>query len=588
MFAIRFVFGLLIFLLSINAFAQQQTDEDLKDKLQKEVKLLEQILTDAQNLRLPENRALVFARVGSAYWKIDEKLARQLFQNSVSELLTAQAEVENEKGNKQYFSNLIYGQSPRMEIVNFIATRDAEFALEVLAKTRPARIAQSFNNLTGENQTPAQQYAKNEIQVEQRLLTLAAEQNPQIAVKRVRDSLKKGVNYETLNLLNKIYAKDAETANRLAEEITQKFLETDFSKNYAEMELIGYFVTEFGREKSAEEKFVKVPAEMVRNLLLKMTDYWLGQKNTQLYGYWRCVALIEKIFPDRAVKLKQKLEKINNQYQNGEYEEYNKLIQSNATPDELIAQAEKFQTSYRNEIYRLAAEKYAQNGNIAQAEKILSTEMPEDVSEQYLSQFYTNLVYQLTSQGKFDEANAYANQIPDENQRINSLINLANQIFWRNQKENQKLAENVLAQARALIPDAPETQADMNNAINLAMAYATIEPKEAFPLIESLTPMLNELAQANFVMAKFRNYGGYRQGEMQITAGNYLGVYNVENVLRTLKKSDFDRALQFTSGFNRLETRISLQLQLIDENLINGSAIINLPISTRFNSKISF
>jgi hypothetical protein len=88
-FVARFFSGLFILLLSFNAFAQTN-EEQIKEKLQKETKLLEQILSDAANFRLPENRAFVLSRVGNAYWKLDEKLARKLFQDSIAALVTAQ------------------------------------------------------------------------------------------------------------------------------------------------------------------------------------------------------------------------------------------------------------------------------------------------------------------------------------------------------------------------------------------------------------------------------------------------------------------------------------------------------------------
>ncbi len=156
-----FVFALLVFPFSVFA---QSNDEAAKEKLRQETALLEQILTDAKNLRLPENRAFIYAKVGNALWQTDEKRARALFQNSIADLIVAQTEAEAEKGKKEYLNNLIYGQSPRWDILNSIAARDAEFALDALIKTRPARITQAISNLTGDRQSQNHQYAKSEIQ----------------------------------------------------------------------------------------------------------------------------------------------------------------------------------------------------------------------------------------------------------------------------------------------------------------------------------------------------------------------------------------------------------------------------------------
>ena len=77
----------LLLILSAGIFAQD-TDEAIKEKMARQTKLLEEILADAKTLRLPENRALVFARVGNAYWQTDEKKARKLFADAIADTIT--------------------------------------------------------------------------------------------------------------------------------------------------------------------------------------------------------------------------------------------------------------------------------------------------------------------------------------------------------------------------------------------------------------------------------------------------------------------------------------------------------------------
>lgn len=584
MFARKALLFSLLFILSASNFAQTADEEAAKMKLARQTKLLEQILADAKTLRLPENRALIFARVGNAYWQSDEKKARKLFADAISDVIAAQTESLDEKINKQYYQAMFYGQSPRMDIINLLGSRDAELALEYLTKSRPPILAEAVKESNDDVTSMIQQYARAEIAAEQRLLGLAAEQNPQLAVKRVREIMKKGYSYETLNLLKKIYAKDPQTADKLAEELAESFLNVDFSKNYQTSDAAGYFVADMGRQRGKDEKALQIPDELLRRLIIAMTDNWLGSKNNQMYGYWNSMTVIERLFPDRAAKIKKKLEQINSQNQNEEVLEYNKLLASDATPEQLVVEAEKFQTSYRNQIYRTAATKFANNGNIAQAEKILQSTAADGQSEYYLSQLYHNLANQLAGKGDFEAANNYINQIPDQNQRINALINLANAVYQKDRKENQKWAESILNQARDLISNPPETQTDFNAATTLAVAYAPFDTNESFRLVESILPSLNEIIQANFVLMKFRNYGGFRQSEMQIAAGNSLGLYNLDNALRVLKEKDFERTLQFANGITRPEMRVWYQLQLIDEN----SLTVNLPINSRQFIKSGF
>jgi hypothetical protein len=251
-----------------------------------------------------------------------------------------------------------------------------------------------------------------------------------------------------------------------------------------------------------------------------------------------------------------------------------------ATSEELLSQAEKYPRSYRNEIYRRAAEKTAQSGNMAEAQKIITTNLSEEEAEGYLSQLNYNLATQAISQGKFNEANQFINQIPEENMRLNTLVYLATSIYQKAPEENQKWAASVLDEARALISNEPEKTSEINALVNVAAAYAQIEPAQAFRLIESLTSPLNEYSEASAVVAKFNDYGNFRKGEYPMSAGNNpLGVYSLTNVLQTLKGKDFDRVIRFTNGFNRLDVRVSLMIQLVDWNFPMRGSTINIMTS---------
>lgn len=576
--SIRFFFVLALFVFPFSVFAQSN-DEAIKEKLRQETAFLEQILADAKNLRLPENRAFIYAKVGNALWQTDEKRARAFFQNSIADLIAAQTEAEAEKGKKEYLNNLIYGQSPRWDILQIIAARDAEFALDAMLKTRPVKIAQAISNLNGDNQSQSQRYAQNEIRNEQSIIAMAVEQSSQRAVKLLRESLKKGVSYDTVNLLRKIHQKDPETANELAETVGQNLLATKFDEHRQDTSLLQNFLVEFGHVKTPENAaMLKVPDSLVRDLADKLVKFLLRPSATSFYANSSAIKIVERFFPASVQQIKQKQAKFENQ--NGQFESFNKLMNGEASPEELLSQADKYSEHLRNQIYRRAAEKTAQSGNVPGAQKIIQANMSEEESESYLSHFYYNLATHAISQGKFNEANQFINQMSDENTRINTLIYLATSIYEKNPEENQKWAASVLDQARALIPNVPETTSEMNYLAQIAAAYAQIDTAEAFRLIESLNAPLNEYSEASAVVAKFNDYGNFRQGEYQISTNSIPFAYNLTNVLQKLKNKDFNRTIQFINGFNRLDTRIGLQIQMIDWNLSNSS-IQNLPIKGR-------
>ncbi|HTH36912.1 MAG TPA: hypothetical protein VL572_03060, partial [Pyrinomonadaceae bacterium] len=126
--------------LGINA---QDNDEEAKEKQRQKLLIAESIVGDIGQLVLEENRSVALARLGSSIWTFDEKRARGMFQEAIGELIAAQAAAEaNRKTNQN--NELLTGQSTRPQVLNSIAQRDAEFALQSFYKTRPAAIQRAM------------------------------------------------------------------------------------------------------------------------------------------------------------------------------------------------------------------------------------------------------------------------------------------------------------------------------------------------------------------------------------------------------------------------------------------------------------
>ena len=260
-------------------------------------------------------------------------------------------------------------------------------------------------------------------------------------------------------------------------------------------------------------------------------------------------------------------------------------MQGDASPEELVSQAANFPANLRSQIYYQAAEKFAQKGNIAQAEKLIKEIYP-DQTDSYVSRWQQNLANKATSEGKFNEARTLISQISNQEIQINALIYLASTVFQKNKEENKELALSILDEARSLIPDQPESYQEINSLLNLAANYAPIEPARAFSIVESLVPQMDELSQAQAVISKYQPNNAFRQGEFLLTQGSYAyGAYFLAILLRTLKQNDSARVLQITNRFSRLDVRLSIQIQLIDSNRqFSNPQIINLPTGRTFRS----
>lgn len=351
-------------------------------------------------------------------------------------------------------------------------------------------------------------------------------------------------------------------------------------KDNEDSNLILYFISEFGQEKTAEAVApLKVSDQSLQNLVEKIVKFTLCLDIGLSTSSASIHKVIEKFSPGSIAQINQRQARheVKNPNQDVLYQQFSKLSDGDgASVEELLSQAEKFPRSYRAQIYRRAAGKTATSGNIADAKKIITENFSEEESESYLSQLNYNLAMQAINEGKFNEANQLINQMSEENSRLNALIYLATAIYQKNPKENQKWATTVLDQARSLISETPEKTSEINSLANLALVYVETEPTQAFRILESLVSPMNELSEAAAVVAKFNDYGNLRRGEYPVNAmNNPLGVNNLASVLQKLKDKDFDRVIQFVNGFSRLDARISLEMQIIGLNFLFNSSSRN-------------
>ncbi|HSK73070.1 MAG TPA: hypothetical protein VK892_15330, partial [Pyrinomonadaceae bacterium] len=570
---------LFIFFFFLPSFAQS-SDEQVKERQRQKLILVEQVLVDVNTLKLPENRAFVYAQVGNLLHRIDDKRAREILQIAVSELIEAQTIAEADQKNAPNLQDLRTSQNLRPRILNIIAFFDAEFALEVLYKTRPPRVARALSNLSpdyAQKQSGREKFqndsylAQSELNLEQRLIALAADQNPERAVALLEKSMEKGITGETLNLLNKLRLKNPAKARQILYEVGEKLLKLNYDTNnrdnylnHQNFSTVMNFLNEFIREKPADENGLQFESAQFRNLAGKVISGVLKSDHPDLaYTASMLVPIAQKLFPDSVAPLKQKqtaLSRYPRHWGFSSDSEASELMQSDAPPEKLISEAGKFPTHVRRQLYQLAANKYAHEGNIASAEKILRNNLPEDELEQALANLGWTMANKAINQGNFTEALNLINQLP-ENKRVHSLIALAESIYRRNPQENKSFSVSVLEQAKALISDKPEDSTEMSYLLQIITKYAEIEPTEAFRLFEPLIPQINELSEASILLNGFTGGQSHiRQGEIIFYTGSPLGVYvgEIDSTLGGLVRADFNRAMQAINKFQRRETRISL------------------------------
>lgn len=555
--------------------------QKVAERLAKQVTLAEQVLNEVQGLRLGENRAHAYAKVGMLLWKSDQRTAKDLFQRSINDLLNAQMLAESDEKNRQNGNDLRFVQSVRPPILTAIGTLDAEFALESLYRTRTgaiqralAQASEQSGTKVGDTNGNSGLVAQTELALEQRLIRMAAEQNPERAAKLLQESIKKGLSNETLSSLRKLYEKDPEMADSLVSETMDKLLSSNFlpgPSDQGPISLSYAILNDSLRVRKPGAKELKFEDPDLRSLANKLINYAIsaGQNiRSSGIGIPTLIKFAEKYSPALVAALK-KLEKANMPPQAAGIvpdSDSRKLMESSMTPAQLLAEAKKLPAESRSPVYQNAANKMSQTGDHNGALELLNSNFTGRALENAINSLNWWYAGHLMNQGKFVEAERLIDEMPESNRR-SALIMLAARAFAKDPKENKTYSLSVLQKVRGLLSDKPSDQNELSQFIQLTTAYVPIEPSEAFGTFEPVIPMLNELSDASAIVQGFQNPYNVRSGEFLMANNNTYGFYFDQSVIRSLAKADFERAIKLIDSFTRRELRIALKLQLAETGL---------------------
>ena len=151
--------------------------------LEKKIKEnLESAAAESATLKIPENRAFLYFRVADLLWDFDEEGARALIEESRGALSRLVSSPDYNPSNSQagYYHQQLQG-----EVVEALARRDPQLALDFMSGTRP----------TAPPGDAAKQAAYAEAGLEQQLALKIAENDPARAMRLAEESLDKGFSY---------------------------------------------------------------------------------------------------------------------------------------------------------------------------------------------------------------------------------------------------------------------------------------------------------------------------------------------------------------------------------------------------------
>ena len=579
-----------ILLATFVTFSQvQPSDNDAdKEKNQKErdkrvVQMLDSAVVDANTLVLPQNRAIVLAIAGDLYWKFDDKRSRELFRNAAAELVLFNQEDEKEK--RQNADNPLaelmdIGNDARSQILVLVAKHDAELALDLLLQTRSAKLADAMNRASLPNAkqpsvmdlNPESLHVRQEISLEQQFALMATDENPERAVKLIKESLAKGISSDVLPLLQKLSKKDSKKAVELAGDVIKKVVDSDLVKNEQDLQVaVSFLQYAYKPPTSADtkEKPFAFSYSQVMDLADKIANTLLQPSKSMMFAMILNMAMpmLEKFVPDKAVLLRQRHAEMQGSMPTelSSIMDSQKLFDANSTPEDIIAQLPKLKNEFlKANAYDALAKKIGEIDDEARAKKLID-QIPDDKARASAQeQFDVAKIGRSAMAGKLDEARKTIGTLTKKKTQIQRLVSLAIEFQKKGGEKDTATARSLMKDAKALTNDVAQTENDLADVMEVVKGFATVDPDTAFRMFEPVIGRINDYVQASSVLATFQPQSSlFRNGELIMKFngnGTDMLLFRYTPQMQILGKTDLDRMYLLSDQFARPDSRMIVKL----------------------------
>lgn len=584
---------------------QQQQEEKLKLE-RKAISLLEQVVTEAQGLKLPENRIRVQITAADMLWDRNQARARGLFSDAGAMLgqLTLDAD-RPDRGEVQTLNQL------RQELVLTAARHDAELAYQIFRSTQSLTV-----NTTGNGRRIAPDPQNN---LEQNLLSVIAATDPKVAYQKVTESLDKGEYPSAVSkVLAQLQSKDPEAFQKLTDKTLGR-LGSDNLLASREATMLAWALLTPGptlapastdATKSAGNTSQVLSPSAYHDLLdnvvtasLSVTstgpinnrgggargpfraaqpaqqnppdDTQVRQTNGRimLAGLSGLLPQIDQYLPERAQAVRQKLTDLgigNNPMMN--YGNQMRTAMQQGTSESLQAAASTAPPQIQPMLYRQAAQKAVDEGNTDRAVQIANDHLDESGRNSIMQAVDFKRLVTTAAPEKLNEIKQKLAALPSDSDRVKYLIDLAQ----ATQKDNPKLALRFLEDARTLVNKRAMNFREFEDQLRVAHAFATVDSKRSFDVLEPGIAHLNELLAAAQVLNGFE-IQVFRDGELPLQGGSALGnmVSRYGQELAALARVDFDRARTTADRFQFSEPRLLAKLSIVQGALGVRPSVLN-------------
>jgi hypothetical protein len=600
--------------------AQEATPDAAKQQEEKarlEAKaaaLLEQIVSESQGLKLPENRIRVQIVAGDLLWDRNAARARTFFTDAGSILANTMAQPDDSDRRELGMLNAL-----RRELVLSAARHDAELAYQLLRQTQPPAGTNAGNRRRANFQFP-------DDSLEQALLTAIAASDPKVAYQKATESLDKGEYPVSLSrVLSQLQTKDEEAFKKLSEKTlnrlsSENLLSSGQAVNVA-MSLLrpgpqaattspsaatatnsrantSRVLTESAfqglldnavtaaltatprpnntgggganNQRRARRETAVIGAgtgpvismDPSRNNQTQLDPAQVQQNNARmlLRNLQGMLPQIDQYLPERGQAVRQKLTELGmGSNSTTDFANQMRNVMQQGDSESLAAAASTAPPPIQSRLYQEAASRALDEGNTDRALQ-LADHLDEAGRARVMQAIDFKKMTTTVSEAKLNEIRTKLAALPSDADRVKYLGDLV----AATQKDNPKLALRFAEDARALVTKRASDYRDLENQVRVAELFAPLDPKRSFEVLEPGIAQLNELLAAAQVLNGFE-VQVFRDGELPLQGGSELGrvVARFGEQLASLAKVDFERAQATADRFQFAEPRLMSKLSIV-------------------------
>lgn len=528
------------------------------------IAFLREAAADVNSLRSPENRISFSSELASLMWNVDEKEARAMFQGVISDfrMLLGQYDARlnaadlAKGGAVNYGGSLLFGDDSeaakaqrkirvaimvRQQIAQSMADHDPQVALDFYYD--------SLNAIT--NPERRKEFESQDEYFVAKLLGEIADSNAAKAAEMAKKSLGKGLNYQHLELLKKVYAKDADKGAELGDEIAKR-LKDQGSEAEVHMYILPAFldtgIDNYDEVKKAGNKKKTMFSEQNLRDMSETLAQRLLKADPEDSDAMSHVSNIERFAPSRAAQIRAKFGVRATATASGSGGSGRGISNTMAPPPPR---------------YTASGDPNA-NVSAASTEADRAREAKREADEKVMKDVAGLGSKKIPKEERdkiVDRARAIVSEMGSKDEKIMSLSMLAAQVAKAGDKE---LANEIMRDAAGFVNPQPKNYKDYILVWMLASGYAEADPEKAFPLLDDALYRLNDTITGMVRVAEFIDVTGeiVDDGEVQVGAfgGSMIremtrGLGMVNGTLTSLAKADIEKTKALTNRFDRSEVR---------------------------------